>query len=365
MKFIALKDNVKDNILLAEKSVGKRVTLPVLSSILFSAEKGKITLTATNLETGVEIRVGGKIEKEGKIAIPARVVGSYVSFVDGDQITFFASGDNLEIMSPKGKTVIRGYPAADFPLLPRLEIQKITSVPAAPLYQALVRVLPAVALSDIKPEIASILFSFTSPVLTVVATDSFRLSEQKIQNIQANNQELFLLPARSATDLIRFLDKEQEDVEIQKGNGQIVFSTSRFRMVSRLTEGVFPEYTRILPTSFTTEVIVDRKALVDALRIAGLFVGKLYDVTFRVNSDDHTLHIEAANTDVGENTAYIDADTRGESLGIRFNYKYIMDGLSQITEKDLFLGFTSVNGPLLMRNKDEKKFLYLVMPMKV
>src|SRR3989338_7950167 len=119
MKFVALKENLKDSILLVEKNAGRKTTLPILSNILCSAEKGKITLTATNLETAVEVWVGGKIEQEGRITIPARVLSSYISLVGGEHITCSVKNGNIELISSTGRTVIHGQTADEFPLVPQ------------------------------------------------------------------------------------------------------------------------------------------------------------------------------------------------------------------------------------------------------
>ena len=295
MKFTALTEILKDSVLLAEKSTGKRTALPVLSSILCSAEKGKITLTATNLETAVEVWVGGKIEKEGRVALPARVLSSYMSLVGGEQVVFSAKGDNVEIVSQKGKTLVRGHTPDDFPIVPRQDEIGAFTVAAADFRDALRRVVFAAALSDIKPEISSIFFSVKPHIFTIAATDSFRLAEQKMEGMYGEQAACtVLLPVRSANELTRLLDKEEGDVSVSVGKGQIVFLTKRFRMISRLTEGIYPEYQRIIPSSFGTEAVLSKENVLDLIRVAGLFVGKLSDITFVVNPKKQSIEARTA-----------------------------------------------------------------------
>ncbi len=366
MKFTALTEHLKDGILLAEKSTGKKAALPVLSSILCTAEKGKITLTSTNLETAVEVWVGGKVEREGKIAVPARILSSYMSLVNGEQVTFLSKGAHVEVASQKGRTLIRGHATDDFPLVPRQEEMGAFVIAAPSLRNALNRVAFAAAVSDIKPEIASMYFSIAPSVVTIAATDSFRLAEQKIEGVFGENgvSHTFLLPARGAQELARLLEKEEQDISVSIGKGQIVVLSKRFRFVSRLTEGQYPDYQRIVPVSFGTEALAQKNGITDVLRVAGLFVGKLHDLTFSVDPKNQWFQARTANTDVGENTAQVAAQISGDPLQISFNYRYIMDGLQQLDGEVLFC-FTSASGPLMMRAKDDQSYFYIVMPMKV
>lgn len=365
MKFTTLVENLKEGVLLAEKSTGKKTTLPVLSSILCSAEKGKITLTATNLETAVEVWVGGKVEKEGKVALPARVLSSYMSLISGDQVTFLAKGNNVDVVSQKGRTLMRGFTSDDFPLIPRQEEIGSFIVAAHLLCDSLRKVVFAAAISDIKPEISSVFLSVSPRIMTITATDSFRLAEQKLDGVFGEHASyVVLLPVRSVNELTRLLDKEEGEVSVSIGKGQIVFLTKRFRMISRLTEGIYPDYQRIIPSSFSTEVVVSKENMLDLLRVAGLFVGKLSDIVFLVNPEKQSVEVRTVNTDIGENTTEVPAEVRGDSLQISFNYRYIMDCIQQI-DGDMMLGFTSNSGPLLVRAKNNPSYLYVVMPMKV
>ena len=365
MKFTVLTENLKEAIVLAEKNVGKKMSLPALSSVLFVAEKNKIFVIATNLETGIEIWVGGKVEEEGRVVLPARVVSSFVSLVKNEQITFVSKGDNVEISTPVSKTIIQGYPVSDFPVLPKTNTSKTITLPAGLLCKALSSIMSAAATSDIKPEIASILFSFLKKELTVVATDSFRLAERKLEVLKTNTDEAqFLLPYKGCFDLIRLLEKESGGVDVFLEQGQVTFSTNRFRMISRLTEGIYPDYKKIIPRTFSTEVFINHQILADTLRVAGLFTGKLHDITFQIQPKEKTLSIRTSNNDIGQNESHIEAHIQGDAVKISFNYQYIYQGLEQLEDGDVFWGFTSASGPLLMRKKDDDTFFYIVMPMR-
>ena len=352
--------------LLVEKNIGRKTTLPILSTILCSAEKGKITLTATNLETAVEVWVGGKIEREGRIAIPAHVLSSYMSLVGGEHITCSVKNKNIEFISTAGRTIIHGQSADDFPLVPQQTESVSFTIPGHVLQTSLRNVVSASSVSDIKPEIASVFMCLTHQKAIFAATDSFRLAEQQVSGVFGDKgwSQSFLLPIRSANELTRLLEREDGDVITSLGAGQVVFQTKRFRMVSRLIDGSFPDYQRIIPTTFTTEFTLSKDTILDLLRVAGVFVGKLSDVTFYVNPQEKKVEVQAQNVDVGENKVHIDTPITGKEVNITFNYRYIMDGLQNISG-DVFFGFASPEGPLLMRSKNDSSYFYIVMPMKV
>lgn len=366
MKFTCVKDNLKEAIFLVEKSAGKRTTLPVLNAILISATHSGITLTATNLETGIEVRIPGRIFTEGRVAVPARVLTAYVALVPDEQITCSAERDSMTITGSQGTTHIRGYPADDFPMLPKSKKDYTCSVPAPMVRNALSHVLVAAASSEIKPELASVLCSFSKRAFTLAATDSFRLTQKIITGSFSGDKEVsFLLPARSAVELLRLTDTDENVMEIQVSHGQVTFMTPRFHMVSRLTEGAFPDYERIMPRTFATEVYCKTAELLNTLRLSSLFASKLNDVTLVVRPGEQSVVCETANADIGENAARISADGTGDELRVSFNYRYLLDGVSAIESEKIFLGFTSASGPLLMRNNDDTSYVYIAMPMKV
>lgn len=367
MDITCVTDNLREALHLAEKNAGKHTTLPVLSAVLFQAEAGKIRLSATNLETGVEMAVQGKITKEGTLALPARIMSLYIGNLRDPHVRLVAEGNNVVITSKTGKTTIKGFMSDDFPLLPRIKEEYIVSFPSHELREALSRVVIAASLSEIKPEIASVYFILSQKEAVLVATDSFRLAEKILYGAFAPSpfSGSFLLPGKSATELVRILEKREGIVQLALTKGQFACHTPSMRMVSRLTEGTFPDYKRIIPTKFSTECTITRSDFLDALRVAGLFIGKLYDIAFDIEPKKGVVVIHSSHGDIGEQVAEIPVHVRGEPLSIHFNYRYIMDGVNHITSNELFWGFGSAAGPLVMRGGGDPSYAYVVMPMKV
>jgi DNA polymerase III subunit beta len=366
MKFTCVKDNLREAIFLGERLVGKKLALPILNAILFTAERGKITLTTTNLETGIEVWINAKIEKEGRVAIPARIISSYISSLRDEQVSFSLEGDTLVVTSGGTKTHIKTFPPDEFPLLPKVSNGELVTFPSDQVKNALSHVVMSAAVSEIKPELASILFKFDATTCKITATDSFRLAEKKISLPKVpTNTPYFLLPVRTALEIIKLLEGDEKEVNMNVAKNQIMITTGKFLLVSRLTEGVFPEYEKIIPSKFATEVRMKREDMLDILKVAGLFVGKLQDVTLEVDATKNTIQASTSNSEIGENTSKVTADVSGEPLRVSFNYRYLMDGISHLDSLDIIFAFASASGPLVMRNTNDTSYLYIAMPMKV
>src|SRR3989338_10821379 len=367
MKFTCIREQLRRSILLVEKSTARKITLPILGSILFSAEKGKITLTTTNLEIGTETWLSGKVLEEGKIALPARIVGAYISGLSDEHITFTSQEENIIITTASTKTLIKGYPIDDFPLLPKVKKDEEFRLPAQEVRRGLIKTVLAAATSDIKPELSSILCKFSKNALKITATDSFRLAEYTISGlfITVKNLPYILIPIRTAIERIRLLEIETGEIEVVATSGQIMIHGDRFTLISRLTEGAFPDYERIVPQKFAAEVVVEKELLVSTLRAISLFSSKLNDVSLALHVVGMSMKLKTANVDVGEYSADIPIQISGEDLEISFNHRYLFDCIQQIEGKSVFLGFSSATGPVLIKEHNGAGYFYLAMPMKV
>ncbi len=364
MKVICVKKHLKDAVGLCEKITGKNLSLPVLSNVLFSAEKGKLKLTATNLEIGLEMEVPAKIVKEGTIAVPAGILNNFLSsFSDGENITLKEQNSNLLVLTPNTSTTIKGQPSDDFPALPSVKGGKEVEIPASGLVEGLKSVWYAASLLNIKPEISSVyVFSSDEGRLTFVATDSFRLAEKKIAAAPSGFESI-LVPLKSATEILRIFDGKEGAVKLVSDKNQVVLSLGGIKFVSRLTEGIFPDYGQIIPSKFSTDVVVDKELFTNTMRTAAIFSGKLNEVNISVGADDNLLAVSTSSSDAGEHAAAIKAETTGEELKMSFNHRYVFDCLQHIPSRRIVLRFSGEGKPLVMAGTDDNSFQYLVMPM--
>lgn len=366
MKLKCLIHYLKDAFALTEKISGKNITLPILNSVLISAQKKELKLIATNLEVGIEIKIPAKIEKDGENAVPAKLLYNFLSNLpSSENITLESSQNNLIISTSNSSTVIKGYNVEDFPLLPSIKgKENLFTLPVSDFLLGLGSVYYASSLTEMKPEIASIFInSSKSTPLTFVATDSFRLSRKTVPYTFDNFPSL-LIPYRNTIEIMRVFENENGDLKIIPNKNQLFVLSERIKLVSRLTEGAFPDYEEIIPKTFSTDVTIDKTLFNNALKTAGVFSGKLNEIKIEIIPDQKLLKIQASHGDTGENITSIPAEINGEKLKIAFNHRYLIDGLRFISSDKILLRFNGENKPLFATGIKDNSFYYLVMPMK-
>ena len=366
MKLLCFKKDLKEAVFICDKISGKNLNLPILSNILLDADGKDLKLISTNLELGVEIIIPAKIENKGKITIPSNIFNSFLSNISGsDQINMEIKNNNLIISTNNNSTLIKSQPIDDFPNLPKLKSDNKFSIPIIDFISGLKMVFYSCSLSTIKPEISSVyLYSNKTNMITFTATDSFRLAEKKF-NYFFPELGPILIPFKTVVEIIRIFEGKEGMVDILFNKNQINIIKENIIFISRITDGVFPDYNQIIPKKFTTDVIINKDFFINSLKISGVFSGKLNELNIVVNSEDGFFTIKTSNNELGENISKIPAKITGESVKITFNHKYIYDCLPNINSKEIVLRFSGEGKPLLITGAQDNTFQYLVMPMSV
>ena len=366
MKLICFKKDLKEAVFICDRISGKNLNLPILSNILLEVDEKELKLTSTNLELGAEIIIPAKIENKGRITVPSNIFNSFLSNISGsDQINLDVQNNNLIISTNNNSTLIKSQPADDFPNLPKLKQDNKFSLPVFDFISGLKTVFYSCAISAIKPEISSVyIYSSKADMLTFAATDSFRLAEKKINHFFPEFGPI-LIPFKTVVEIIRIFDGKEGKMDILFNKNQINIIKDNIVFISRLTDGIFPDYNQIIPKKFIADVIINKEIFIDSLKISGLFSGKLNELNVAVNSEDGFLTIKTSNNESGENIAKIPAKITGESVKITFNHKYIYDCLPNINSEEIILRFSGEGKPLLITGAQDNTFQYLVMPMSV
>jgi len=365
MKIICLKNHLREAITICEKITGKNLNLPILSHILIDGEGSELKIIATNLEQGIEMIIPGKVEKKGKITVPGNILNSLLSNISHDNITLELQNNNLIISTPNHSTLIRSQSADDFPKLPKIESNKDIFISCGDFINGLKSVLYACSNSMIKPEISSVyLHSDKSLMMTFAATDSFRLAEKKINYFFEGFGPL-LIPIKTTMEMVRIFDGKEGKINITYDKNQINIESEGVKFISRLTDGMFPDYNQIIPKKFITDVVTLKEDFINSLKIAGVFSGKLNELAVAVSASEEFFTIKTANNEVGENISKIPAQITGEDIKINFNHRYIFDCLSSINSEKILLRFAGEGKPLLITGTQDNNFQYLVMPMSV
>jgi DNA polymerase III subunit beta len=366
MKFVAIRQNIKDAISIIQRAAGENVNLPILKNTLIEAENNIITFIATNLEIAIKTFVSGKIIEDGKVTVPVSLLANLIGNLQTDRLNFETKENNLEIKTDNYNAVMQGASAEEFPITPKVaNIKSYIEIKAVFLKEAIQQTVVASQFSDLRPELNSILFDFSLETIKFTATDGFRLAEKTIPaNIfTAHSMEPFrvLVPLRTAQELSRILMND-EDVKIYRDENQILFKTEKMELISRLSEGSFPDYSGLIPTEFVMELTINQEEFLNALKLAGIFSQKNNEVSLVVHPNKKAIEIISADQSYGENKYVLPAKIKGEQSEKIFNVKYLTDALRSISGEDIFLGIQEEASPALLKSPTDSSYFYILKP---
>ena len=366
MKLELNYQKLKNAVTLVERVAGKHMTLPVLSCILIEVKNNIALFKATNLDIGVEITVPVKASEDGVIAVPSHIISSFVSQIIGDTqiVRMETISGNLHITTSKSKGVIKTLPPEDFPTIPQvIDGQSFSLVPES-FIKGLRSVWYSSSVSSVKPELSSVYVYRDNDDLVFAATDSFRLAEKKIKAPAGMKINDILIPFKNIPEIIRLMENMGDTMEIEINKNLIAFKARDIYLVSRLIDGVFPDYRQIIPKGYSTEAIMLKQDLINALKISNIFSDKFNQIHMTADPKGKLFEIQTKNSDVGENKTAVDAALTGDKVEINFNYKYIADCFQSMDADSISLQLSGLNRPMVIRPvSGDQSFMYLAMPM--
>lgn len=362
MKATCNVEKLKNAVTLADRMTGKNMTLPILNAILLIAEGKSIKIRSTNLNVGIELEIPATVEVEGMVVLKGDIVANVCGNISGaTEVILTLENDNLMMKAAKATTIIKALPTDEFPTLPVVEGDHI-EIKRSLLEDGIRSVYFAAAVTDIKPEIASIYLYSESGVLYMVATDSFRLAEKKIPIKGIPDISKILIPYKNINDVLRALEVCGDMVRIAYTRNQIAFSGNGVYFTSRLIDGGFPPYQLIIPKEETTSVVVMKQDLINTLKLSTIFADKFFQVVFTIDPQTKQLSIASKNSDVGSVSSTVDAVIKGEAIEVVCNLKYFLDVFQAISGDSVSLSFTTPQKPIVIKGVTDTNFLYLLMP---
>ncbi len=373
MNISCLQENLALGLQIVRSSIGKDSGLPILSMILLRTEGKLIYLHTTNLEVAIQYSIRGKVEEEGSIAIPAKTFSDFITLLPKEKIELRTENETLLSLTCKNyQTTIHGMEPDEFPLIPPLSEGRKLTCSSKELKGALIAASQASATQEIRPELHSVYVWWRAQEkkLYCVGTDAYRLSEKSISvTIGPEEDILCIVPLRTVQELSRSIlrdDGGQCDIVVTEN--QIMFKTESCECVSKIVQGVFPDYQSIIPTTFFTKIVIDRDELLRAVKATSLFTkGGLNDVVCRLEPKDQkrgTLILSSSNSSVGENKVTLECEMSGGENGITLNYRYLLDGLSHMESEHISIGVVDTQNPCVLRPVGDESFTYLIMPIR-
>lgn len=366
MKLSCVQSKLNRGLTLAGRLVGIRTTLPILNNILLEAVKGRLTITSTDLEIGITATIGVKIIKEGKITIPSRLLCDFVAVNKDKKINLILKNQTLTLKSKHSLAHIKGMAAEEFPLIPKVKGKEVLKLNSEDFLKAINQVIIAAAVDDTRPVLCGVYFKIEDNKLKLVATDSYRLAEKTINIINEPDQDhSFIIPLKTMQELSRIISVlDPGEISIKLNENQISFSMLGVEIISRLVEGEFPEYEQIIPKEYKTKASLQSQDFNRILKMVGLFAQESANGV-ELNFDNKgEVKVLATTNQIGDNKSTLTSPVAGESNKIAFNAKFITDALAVLGDKDVDFEMTGKFNPGVLKPKDDKNFLYVIMPLK-
>jgi DNA polymerase-3 subunit beta len=375
MKLSCLQENLDRGLGVVGRAVATRTTLPITNNVLLATEQSRLKLAATNLEMAISCWIGAKVEEEGAITVPARLLSDFISSLPAEKVNISLSPQTktLGLKCARFEARISGVDAKDFPPVPKVEKGITTKVEVEALRQGIAQVVFAAATEESRPVLTGVDAKFEGNSLTLAAADGFRLAVYKLPLAEAVSSETeVIIPARTLAELNRLIAEQEEVVEVtvNPDKGQALFKLKNIELVSQLIQGTFPNYAQLIPQKYTTKATISVADFLRATKTASIFardgsgIIRLV-VTPGAEMTPGKVVVSARSEEIGDDVGEIDAVVEGEEAKIAFNGKYLTEVLSVLHEAQVVLETTSPSSPGVVRPVGADNYLHVVMPMFV
>lgn len=345
-----------------------RATLPILSNVLIKTNKNRLSISATNLDIAITQTVGSKVESEGALTVPARLMQDFVNNLPDSILKLEAKDDKLHITAEKYQSVINGVAADDFPVMPDIKNGTTWKTKTGDLKKGLQKIVFAASADDSRPVLTGVLFHVVDGKTILASTDSYRLAEFKYPT--AKTEVNFLLPHTAANDLLRIMADEAQAITITHDDQQVSFATEDTILVARLIEGSYPDYQKLIPKKFETVAKLNRAEFLNIAKVSSLFARESAgSITITAGDDPSTssgqgkVSINAVASQVGENTAAADAQVKGAGE-VTLNSRYLIEALNVFEGEQIEFCFNGKLEPCVLRSHDDPHYLHLIMPLR-
>ncbi len=373
MKLVVSRKSLVDALSIATRFTTSKAQLPILGNVLLESKSNKLNISATNLEMSISLSIAAKIEKEGSITVPSKIIYEVVSNLNSESVDLSVEKEQLFIKSSGFSSKLLGINTSDFPRVPSSVSASVSEIEPAVLSSVLPKVVYAISSDETRPTLTGVLVLFEENRLSLVATDGFRLSKYTIALKNREKGTKVILPKGILAELGRLIKKEKLLFEYRKEDKQVVFQIGSVFLSSRVIEGDFPDYEKIIPSASKLRISVDKNDLLQSVKLAGVFARTSSNVVnFTVG--EKTLKLVAESSQSGSQESVVDVkvecddkdlfNEKGEFV-IAFNCEFVENYLNSVDGNDLEIGFNDVNSPGVFLDTKDKNLLHLIMPVRL
>ena len=370
MKFIVSTNSLLRPLQLIDGVVSQNTVLPILEDFLFEIKAGKLTVSATDLETSMSTTLDVESKDNGKIAVPAKLLMQMLKGLNDQPLTFSVNEKDFGVivMTNNGEYRLAGESGDDFPRIPEPEDMKDSKLPASVLVNAISKTLFAVGTDDMRPAMTGVYFDLGSSDLTFVSTDAHRLVRYIRKDSKTNKPASFIVPRKALTLLGAALPPDDTQVAISYNQSNAFFRFGNTNLICRLIDARFPDYQTVIPAEHPNKLTIQVSELLNTLRRIVNFANKTtYQVSFKIKGSE--LEITSRDIDFSnEGNEKLICAYSGEDMEIAFNGKFLIDMLSSIGTDEVNFEFSQPTRACLLipsTQKDNEDLLMLVMPIMI
>ena len=375
MNISCLQENLAKGLSVVGRAVAARSTLPQASHVLLASDEGRLKLVATNLEIAITCWIGAQVEEEGAVTVPARLLTDFVTSLPSERIdlTVAPRTRQLALSCARNEASIAGMDAADFPPVPRVDDGFRLKLDPKSLRTAVEHVEFAAAADDTRPVLTGIHTILEGPEITLAAADGFRLAVYKLALDQEVSEKVeMIVPARAMREVMRLLADEEEplDLALNAARSQVLFRLKSAEMVATLIQGTFPNYSQLIPASYTSRAVIDMRQFLQETRIAAIFArdgSGIVRIQLQPGEDvaPGKMIVSARAEEIGEHRGELDVKIEGEASKVAFNSKYLQDVLQVLDCSQVALETSTPSSPGVIRPVGAENYIHVVMPMFV
>ncbi len=363
MRFSINQSELSSALSIVQKGVSPRSTLPVLSGIYVEAKGDEVTFQTTDLELSIQYTSSALVEEEGATVLPGKLIVDIVKNLPDAAVHIETADESAVISCDSSSFSIRCLNAADFPAFPQVLPEQQISVPFEDFSTMARKVCRVVSKDESRAILTGVLVAVEDGLFKMVATDSYRLAVTET-SLEGQPQDFNAVLAGSFVADLAGLPKTGESISLALAENQIVVSYAGTVFINRRIEGKYPNYKQLIPPSYETRCLVDRNALLSAVRRASLLDHNRSQVRFSVNAATQTIQLTTSQ-EVGSTQEIVKAQVEGADVEIGFNSYYVVEGLSAMESSEVSFEVQGSLKPGIMKGAGEENYLYLVMPVRL
>ncbi len=385
IKLVCQKTDLNQNLGSVSRAVASRPAMPVLANVLLEADPvtNRVSLTAFDLNLGIRSEFEAQVISGGRTTLPAKLLGDIVSRLPNLDVTLDQtdSSDQMHLQCGTGQYHVHTLSADEYPALPDILSQEHVELLVESLLQGFSQTLFAASTDETKQILTGVhvkLLTDEEPMLEFAATDGHRLATVKTPLIpdtedggpsivQPTGRLEFTIPLRTVRELDRILNSQSAStLSLRFDHSQVQFGLERHLITSRLLDGQYPDYNRLLPSEFERTITVERKPLIEVLERIGVFAAQKNDILkFSLSKSEQTLRISTEAPDVGSGQEALPIQFSGDDIDIAFNVKYLLDALKVINTQDVKISMNGATQPVVLQPLGAMQLRYLVMPVQI